>query len=169
MQGGAGAQELQGAGEGVTPGPACGQAETGSALGVDESSGHAEVAVSDGLGDDGSGDAQADAGEPADEVVGQGGAQEPGAVGAEVPGWAVLQAGAVFEVADREFDDGVVAVPGIDGHGVGLLQRGVGEEGVVDPGFEQDPLVAAVVTSAAHHETPSPVRGLGNWACPFGV
>ena len=39
-------------------------------------------------------------------------------VGVEVPRGHVLEAGTLFEVADVELDDGVLAVESVDGHGV---------------------------------------------------
>lgn len=64
----------------------------------------------------------ADAG-PADQVVPEGGALQPHAVGVEVPGWDVLAADVFFEVADRVPDQGVMAVELVD------LHRGVVEVG----------------------------------------
>ena len=72
----------------------------------------------------------AEAGGPADEVVGEHGAGEPGGVGEEPARGAVLEPGAFFEVADGELDGGVVAVELVDGDGG---QFDVGDEGVVTP------------------------------------
>ena len=49
-------------------------------------------------------------GGPADEVVREDRAREPRRVGEELSGWAVLETGIFFEVTDREFDGGMVAV-----------------------------------------------------------
>ena len=51
---------------------------------------------------------------PADEVVGQHGALQPGGVGGEVAGGAVFEPGAFFEVADGQLDAGVLTVEGVD-------------------------------------------------------
>src|SRR5215207_1239309 len=56
----------------------------------------------------------ADRNRPAVEVVGEHTTGEPRGVGEEVPGGAVLEPGAVFEVADREFDGRVIAMERID-------------------------------------------------------
>ena len=50
---------------------------------------------------------------PAQQVVGQAGDDRPGGVGGELAGGEVRE-GLVFEVADRELDDGVLAVLGFD-------------------------------------------------------
>ena len=53
-------------------------------------------------------------GGPADQVVGEDRALQPCRVGVEVPGRDVFESGAFFEVADRELDDGVLAVEPVD-------------------------------------------------------
>jgi hypothetical protein len=50
---------------------------------------------------------------PSEQVVRDGGDHRPGAVGVKVPGREVRQ-GLVFEVADDELDDGVLAMLGLD-------------------------------------------------------
>ena len=67
---------------------------------------------------------------PADAVVGEHGAAQPGCIGEEVPEGAVLEAGALFDVADGEFDGGVVAVELVERDDSAL---DVGDERVVTP------------------------------------
>ena len=69
----------------------------------------------------------------AQQVVGDGCAQDPGGVGAEMPGGYVGQ-GAVDEVGEDGFDDGVLAVGDV---GIGGGQVGVGQKRVVAPDREQ--------------------------------
>ena len=92
----------------------------------------------------------AEAGGPADEVVGEHGAAEPGGVGEEPARGAVLEPGAVFEVADGELDGGVVAVELVDVDG---RQVEVGDEGVVTPVGPQLRLGGIGEPGAAHDET----------------
>lgn len=72
----------------------------------------------------------AEPGGPADDVVGEHGTAQPGGVGEEVPGGAVLEAGALFDVAHGEFDGGVIAVELVERDGFAL---DVGDERVVTP------------------------------------
>ena len=65
----------------------------------------------------------AEHGGPADEVVGERGADEPGRVGEEVSRGHVLEARPFFEVADGELDAGVVAVERVDVDGSLLRGR----------------------------------------------
>ena len=80
----------QGGGEGVCPWPVERQAELASAAVVDEAGGHCEEPVADGGGDGelAWGVDAAEAGDPAQEVVREHAAGEPGAVGEEPPGGA---------------------------------------------------------------------------------
>ena len=57
---------------------------------------------------------------------------------------------AVFEVADGEFDDGVVTVELVGLNGVEVVT--VGDEGVVSPGGEQAGLGGVGESGAAHHQ-----------------
>ena len=91
----------------------------------------------------------AEIGGPADQVVGEDDAGEPGAVRREMPGGDVGEAGSFFEVTDREFDDGVAAVLGVDDDG---RFAAVGDEGVVTPVGEQGGLVAGE-SGAANDQT----------------
>ena len=80
------ADSCEGGGEGVGPGPVCGQAQPVSAAVVDESGGHGQEPPADG-GRDGElvlGVDAAEAGGPADDVVRDRGAGEPGAVREEL-------------------------------------------------------------------------------------
>ena len=69
-------------------------------------------------------------GGPANEVVGENGADEPCRVGEEVSRGDVLESGPFFEVSDGEFDSGMLTVKGIDVDGVALE---IGDEGEVTP------------------------------------
>ena len=101
---------------------------------------------------------KAEGGDPADEVVGQGGGQQPRAVGGELPGGQVGQARARLEVADGQLADGVAAMVGVQpGHGAGP----VGDEGVVAPGGEQLGLLT-LVADATHDQPVALVAGLGD-------
>jgi len=66
-----------------------------------------------------------------------------------VPGWDVLST-AFFQLSDREFDDGVLAVEtvGFDGVQVGA----VGDEAVMTPAREQCLLGGVGEAGAAHHQ-----------------
>src|SRR3984957_17294665 len=78
----------------------------------------------------GRGGGRVDGGGPAGEVVGEPGGPQPRAVGEEGAGGDVFEPGSFFQVADGEFDDGVVAVEGVGGHDVAVE---VGQEGEVTP------------------------------------
>jgi hypothetical protein len=71
---------------------------------------------------------------PADQVVREGGGQQPGGVGVEHPRGAVHQTRAVLEVTDRQLDHGVCAVVDVELDHVAVA---VGHERVVAPGVEQ--------------------------------
>jgi len=91
-------------------------------------------------------------GGPADQVVGEHRALQPGAVGAEVAGGDVFHPGSFFQVADGPLNDGVLAVEGVDGDDV-VAQ--VGEEPEVAPVGPQLGLVAVGEPGAAHHDGPT--------------
>ena len=65
----------------------------------------------------------------------------------KLPGGDVVEPGPFFEVADGEFDDGVVAVEPVDVDGVAV---DVGEEGVVTPVGPQTLLGGAGQPGATH-------------------
>ena len=93
-----------------------GESQGWSAGAVDDPSGQCEEPGADGAGDDQlvvDAGVAADGG-PADQVVGEDGGLQPGPVGVEVAGRDVVEAGAFFEVADGELDDGVVSVELVD-------------------------------------------------------
>ena len=92
----------------------------------------------------------AELGTPADEVVGEDGAGEPGCIGEEVARGAVLEARSFFEVADGELDAGVVAVEDV---GLDVFENEVGDEGVVTPLGPQGRLVRIGQSRAAHDQT----------------
>jgi hypothetical protein len=94
---------------------------------------------------------------PAPEVVSQGGDHAPGAIGGELARGEVAE-GLVFEIADRELDDGVLAMLGFD-----ELQRvgAVGREREVLPVGEQLRLVADQA-HAADDQPPVTELGLGD-------
>ncbi len=106
----------------------------------------------------------AEHGRPADEVVGQRGADEPGRVGEELSRGQVLEARTFFEVPDGELDVGVGAVEGVDVDGVTLE---VGHEGEVAPLGPQRGL-APDQSGAAHDEPASLVGGLGHLGLTIG-
>ena len=112
----------------VLPGPAGRESEGVSAGSVGGNGGDGDDPGLQGSAVDGFVVAQD--GGPSGEVVGDDGTGEPGGVGWVVPGWDVFS-GAVFQVADGEFDDGVVAVEpvGFDGGQV----VAVGDEAVMSP------------------------------------
>ena len=85
--------------------------ETGAA---GDAPGHCQIAAADRLGDDRAARPEAEAGEPADEVVRERADEQPGGVGEEVAGGRVVESGALLEVADRELDLHVAAVIGLD-------------------------------------------------------
>ena len=95
-------------GEGVLPGPVEREAQSVAAAVVEEACGHCEepVAHCSGDGELCGGVEVSEAGCPAQEVVGECGAGEPGAVGEEPSRGAAAQA-VVFEVFDGELDSGV--------------------------------------------------------------
>jgi hypothetical protein len=85
-------------------------------------------------------------GDPAQQVVGQGGGQQPGGVGGKPARGAVGQPRAVLEVADSQLDHGVAAVVLVQLHGGA---RPVGHERVVVPDREQ-PALGLEVAHAGH-------------------
>ena len=111
------------------------------------------------------GPGSADGGSPADEVVGQHGALQPGGVGRKVARRAVLQPSSFFEVADGEFDAGVGPVEGVDLGGVAVE---VGQEREVTPVGPQPSLAAVGQAGAAHDQSSPPVFGLGHLGLAAG-
>jgi hypothetical protein len=71
---------------------------------------------------------RAEAGGPAQQVMGQGGGQQPRGVGGKPARGQMRQPGACLEVADRQLADGVTAVVGIQPGGGA---DAVGDEGVI--------------------------------------
>ncbi len=63
----------------------------------------------------------------------------------------MVEPGAFFEVADGEFDGGVVAVEPVSGDGAEVVS--VGDEGVVPPVGPQPLLGCVGEAGAAHHQT----------------
>jgi hypothetical protein len=156
LSGGAG-QSARGSeqpGEGVGPGPSGGHAEGVTAGAVDGDRGNGSDAGPE--RDAGGGWLIAEEAGPADEVVGDHVAGEPGGVGGAVAGGDVFDA-AGFEVADGEFDDGVVAVEGVGFDGVEV--DAVGDERVVSPFGEQPEL--GCVGERVRRTTRRTVRTLG--------
>jgi hypothetical protein len=106
--------------------------------------------------------AQPDCGDPAQQVVGQGGHHQPGGVGAEPARRAVPQAHPGFEITDAQLDDCVAAVVGVQ------PDRGadpVGHKRVVAPVGEQLGL-GADQAGATHDQPVTLVAGLGDLARP---
>ena len=91
----------------------------------------------------------AESGGPTDEVVREHRAGEPRGVGEELARRAVRESGAVFEVTDREFDRGVVAVELVDVDGRHVE---AGDERVVTPVGPQLRLGRVDEAGAAHDE-----------------
>jgi hypothetical protein len=79
-------------------------------------------------------DAQAEGGGPAQQIVGQGGGQQPGRVGGEPARGQVGQPGARLQVADGQLANGVAAVVGVQ---LNSRADAVGDEGVIAPGGKQ--------------------------------
>ena len=76
-------------------------------------------------------DAQAEGGDRAQQIVGQGGGQQPGRVGGEPARGQVGQPGARLQVADGQLASGVAAVVGVQ---LNSRADAVGDEGVIAPG-----------------------------------
>jgi hypothetical protein len=95
--------------------------------------------------------AEAEAGGPAQQVVGQGGSQQPGGVRGEAAGGQMRQAGARLEVADGQLADGMAAMVGVQ---PGAGADAVGDEGVVAPGREQ--LLLVIQVADAPDDQPVP-------------
>src|SRR4051812_49511966 len=92
-------------GERLAPGPTGGQVQCPASGAASQSAGKGEQAAAQGAGDaDGSAGEPEDRG-PAQQVVREAGDDRPGAVGGELARREVRE-GLVFEVSDREFDDG---------------------------------------------------------------
>ncbi len=84
--------------------------------------------ATDGLGDEGSADTESERCDPTNQVVRDRCQHGPRRVGVEVARGTVLKARALLQVTDREFDDGVTTVVGVEEDGV---TDAVGDEGVV--------------------------------------
>src|SRR5512133_3225451 len=141
------------------PWPAGGQVQDQPAGGAGQPAGQVEQGPAQRLGyDQFLAGAQSDGGDPAQQVVGQGGDQEPGGVGGELARGAVPQAHAALEVADAQLDRGVAAVILVQPHGGA---DSVGDEGVVAPVREQLRLFTHQ-TGAAHDQPVTLVAGLGD-------
>jgi len=95
-------------------------------------------------------DAEPERGDPAQQVVREGGQQRPGGVGEEDPGWAVAESCALLEVADGELHHGVAAVVGVQLDGAA---GAVGDERVVAPVRPQGGL--GVDQTGAAHDQPA--------------
>jgi hypothetical protein len=103
--------------------------------------------------------AEAEAGGPAQQVVGQGGSQQPGG---EAAGGQMRQAGARLQVADRQLADGMAAMVGVQPGGGA---DAVGDERVVAPGREQLLLVIQVA-DAPDDQPVTPIGRLGDLGDP---
>lgn len=86
---------------------------------------------------------------PANEVVGEHCTGEPGPVGEELARWAVLESRSFFEVANGEFNPGMVSVELVDLDGVGVE---IGDEGMVSPVRPQRLLDRISQAGPSHHE-----------------
>jgi hypothetical protein len=99
---------------------------------VDQASGNGEQPATQRAGDGepivGMDVAEADG--PTNEIVGEHSTGQPGRIGEELARWAVLESGSFFEVANGEFDPGMVTVELVDRDGVGVE---IGDEGMVSP------------------------------------
>src|SRR5688572_1075992 len=101
-------------GEGVAPGPAGGEVQRPAAGAAGQASGEREESAAEGAGGADGLAGQAEYRGPTQQVVCEAGDHRPGGVGVEVPGREVRER-LVFEIADRELDDGVLAMFGLDG------------------------------------------------------
>jgi hypothetical protein len=111
------------------PGPAGGQVQRPSAGVRGQPAGDGQQAAAQGAGGADGGVWESEQLGPPEQVVGQAGEYGPGGVGVEVPGGKVRQ-GLVFEVGDDLFDDGVVAMLGLDDRDV---VGAVGDQAEVPP------------------------------------
>ena len=145
----------------LLPGSAGGHPECPLPGGACQPSGDPEQPVAAGDGGAGAVVGQADQAGPPSEVVREGGDHGPGAVGGELSGGEMAQ-GLVFEITDREFDDGVLSMLGFDEQ-----QRlgAVGREREVLPVGEQVGLLADEAC-AARDQPPTMELGLAICASP---
>lgn len=149
----------------VGPGPAGWEPEGGLAAVVDESPGNGEEPGSERLGHDHLvGGVATEFGGPADQVVGEHGVLEPGAVRVERSG-AEMGKAAGFEVADGELDDSMRAVLAVERPGG---SGKVGDERVVAPRGEQLALGSVVAGDATHDQASVSVDAFGDAASPSG-
>ena len=96
--------------------------------------------------------------------MGEAADEQPGCVGEEAAGGSVVEAGALFQVADRKLDLGVAAMIGLD-----KRERlgAVGDEGVVTPVGKQ--LGLGANEACAANDEPAPAqRALGDLRDPYG-
>ena len=149
----------------VLPGPACWEVQRPLACAAGQSSGDLKQPTAQGARSADGFARQPDQAAPAQQVVGQAGDHGPGAVGVEAAGGEVRER-LVFEVADRELDDGVLAMLSLD-----QLERlgAVGDEREVAP---VGPELGLGADQAAAADDQSPPAGdrLGDLCLPvFGV
>jgi len=111
--GGEGSDAGERADEVVLPGPAGREVQRPAAGAGGEPAGEREQAAADGASGADRGLWESDHAGSAQQVVGEAGDHGPGGVGVEAAGGEVRER-LVFEVADRELDDGVLAVLGPD-------------------------------------------------------
>src|SRR5665213_1312082 len=99
---------------------------------VDQASGNGEQTTAERASDGelivGMDMAEADG--PTNEIVGEHSTGKPGRIGEELARWAVLESRSFFEVANGEFNPGMVAVILVDRDGVGVE---ICDEGMVSP------------------------------------
>src|SRR5215217_6666244 len=111
--GGEGSDAGQGADEVVLPGPASGEMQCPLTCAAGQAARQCEQAAADGARGADCAARQADERGPAQQVVREAGDDGPGGVGVKAPGGKVRER-LVFEIADRELDDGVLTVLGLD-------------------------------------------------------
>jgi len=147
----------------LLPGPAGGHPECPLPGGAGQSTGDSEESVAAGVGGAGAVLGQADQAGPSSEVVRQRGDHGPGAVRG-VPAGGEVRERLVFEIADRELDDGVLTMVGLDQE-----QRlgAVGREREVLAVRKQLGLLADQ-TCAADDQPPITELGLGDLRLPGG-
>ena len=97
----------------MLPGPAGGEVKCPLAGGAGQPAGDLQQPAAEGAGGADGVAGQPDQRGPAGEVVRERGDHGPGAVGVELAGGEVRER-LVFQIADRELDDGVLAVLGLD-------------------------------------------------------
>ena len=154
------AEKVKGAVEGVGPRPLERSSQCRSAGATDEAPGDGQEPGAHGAGHGEvilRGDV-AEHGCPADEVVGESGAQEPRRVGEEVPRGDVFETCTLLQITDAEFHGGMGPVELVDLH---RCPAQVGEEGEVTPLGPQRGL-ATGEPGASHDETSALVDAFGH-------